>query len=237
MSVPSPTTDDVDRGAELCRNFQADFLIALGGGSVIDCAKAIAAVAPGRTPAADYLYRRAFPCEGTLPVVAIPTTSGTGSELNRSAIITDSKVPFKDGIRSDRLFPRLAIVDATLTGSLDHVQTAQTGFDCFSHAVESYVSPKARPGHGPAGARGNPPGLSVSSRGPDQSWRLGRPRATRPGQHDDGDQPDVRGNVLSPSRGQVPLCFASRDFSRPKCGIVLLPVDIVQLSGKRVAVC
>ncbi len=96
-------------------------------------------------PAADYLYRRAFPCEATLPVVAIPTTSGTGSELNRSAIITDPKTPFKDGIRSDRLFPRLAIVDATLTGSLDRVQTAQTGFDCFSHAVESYVSPKARP--------------------------------------------------------------------------------------------
>ncbi len=142
---PSPTTDDVDRGARLCRNFRADFVIALGGGSVIDCAKTIATVSPGRMPAADYLYRRAFPCEATLPVVAIPTTSGTGSELNRSAIITDPQAPFKDGIRSDRLFPRLAIVDATLTGSLDRVQTAQTGFDCFSHAVESYVSPKARP--------------------------------------------------------------------------------------------
>ncbi len=141
----SPATDDVDRGAELCRNFQTDFVIALGGGSVIDCAKAIAAVSPGRRPAADYLYRRAFPGEDTLPVVAIPTTSGTGSELNRSAIITDPKIPLKDGIRSDHLFPRLAIVDATLTGNLDRVQTAQTGFDCFSHAVESYVSPKARP--------------------------------------------------------------------------------------------
>ncbi len=141
---PSPTTDDVDRGAKLCRNFRADFVIGLGGGSAIDCAKAIAVVAPGGRPAADYLYRRAFPREDTLPVVAIPTTSGTGSELNRSAILTDRQIPFKDGIRSDHLFPRLAIVDATLTASLDRLQTAQTGFDCFSHAVESYVSPKAR---------------------------------------------------------------------------------------------
>jgi alcohol dehydrogenase class IV len=142
---PCPTTDDVDHGAALCRDFKADFVIALGGGSVIDCAKAIAAVAPGRSPAAHYLYRRASPGEDTLPIVAIPTTSGTGSELNRSAIITDPEARFKDGIRSDRLFPRLAIVDPALTCSLDRSQTAQTGFDALSHAVESYVSPKARP--------------------------------------------------------------------------------------------
>jgi alcohol dehydrogenase len=143
--VPSsPTTGDVDRGSALCRDFKADFVVALGGGSAIDCAKAIAAVAPGRRPAADYLYRRAAAGENTLPIVAIPTTSGTGSELNRSAIITDPEARFKDGIRSDRLFPRLAIVDATLTCSLARAETAQTGFDCLSHAVESYVSPKAR---------------------------------------------------------------------------------------------
>ena len=141
---PSPTTDSVDGGAAVCRRCGADFIIALGGGSVIDCGKAIAAVAPAQRPATDYLYGLAAPGKDTLPVVAIPTTSGTGSELNRSAIIADAERRFKDGIRGNQLFPRLAIVDATLTCSLDRLQTAQTGFDCLSHAVESYVSPKAK---------------------------------------------------------------------------------------------
>jgi alcohol dehydrogenase class IV len=120
-------------------------VLALGGGTVIDGAKAIAAVAPGRHHAADFLRGQAAAGESTLPIVAMPTTAGTGSELNRSAIMTDPRSQLRDGIRSDWLFPRVAIVDAALTCSLDRLHTAITGFDCLSHAVESYVSPRARP--------------------------------------------------------------------------------------------
>jgi alcohol dehydrogenase len=139
-----PTTDDIDRGAAVCREFQADFIIALGGGNVIDGAKVIAAVSVSTGCAADFLYGRENPGNNTLPLVAIPTTSGTGSELNRSAIITDPQRAHRDGVRSEHLFPRAAIVDPKLTCSLDRIQTSITGFDCLSHAIESYVSPKAR---------------------------------------------------------------------------------------------
>ena len=140
-----PTTDDIDRGAAACREFRADMILALGGGNVIDGAKSIAAVTPSCRRAADFLCGQAEPGANTLPIVAIPTTSGTGSELNRSAIMTDPQRQLRDGIRSDWLFPRVAIVDAALMCSLDRLQTAITGFDCLSHAVESYVSPRSRP--------------------------------------------------------------------------------------------
>jgi alcohol dehydrogenase class IV len=142
---PNPSTDDVDHGAALARSLRADAIVALGGGSVIDCAKAIAAVAPGHQPAVDYLYRRAAVTPRALPVLAVPTTAGTGSEMNPSAIITDRQRRVKDGIRSPYLFPRYAIVDPELTRSASRELTAQTGFDALAHAIESYVSPKAQP--------------------------------------------------------------------------------------------
>jgi alcohol dehydrogenase class IV len=141
----SPTTEDIDRGAALARSFAAELIVSLGGGSVIDCGKAIAAVAVGNRPTSDYLYGRAAVPPNTLPLLAIPTTAGTGSEMNCSAIVTDPKRPFKDGIRSPYLFPRCAIVDPILTCGASRELTARTGFDVLSHAVESYVSPKAQP--------------------------------------------------------------------------------------------
>jgi alcohol dehydrogenase class IV len=140
----TPTTDDVDRGADLARRRGADHVIALGGGSPLDAAKAIAAVTAGERPCVDYLYGRAAVTRA-LPLLAIPTTAGTGSEVNRSAIVTDAARRFKDGIRSDRLFPRIAVVDPLLTHELPPAVTAQTGFDTLAHAVESYVSPRAHP--------------------------------------------------------------------------------------------
>ena len=80
-----------------------------------------------------------------LPILAIPTTAGTGSELNRSAILTDLAARHRDAIRSDYLFPRVALVDPELTYDLPGEVTAQTGFDALAHAVESYVSPKSQP--------------------------------------------------------------------------------------------
>ncbi len=141
----SPTTEDIDRGAVLARNFRADLIVSLGGGSAIDCGKAIAGVAAGDRPTCDYLYRLASVPPNALPLVAIPTTAGTGSEMNLSAIVTDPQRPFKDGIRSPHLLPRYAIVDPSLTRGASRELIAQTGFDVLSHAIESYVSPKAQP--------------------------------------------------------------------------------------------
>jgi alcohol dehydrogenase len=139
----TPTTDDVDHAAEVARTCDANLVIGLGGGSALDCAKAVAAVAPMRAPCADYLHGRAAPAAETLPILAIPTTAGTGSEMNRSAILTDLPLCHKDAIRSNFLFPRIALVDPMLTHPLPTDATAQTGFDAFAHAMESYVSPRA----------------------------------------------------------------------------------------------
>ncbi len=142
---PTPTTDDVDRAAEVARAMHADLVIGLGGGSALDCAKAVAGVAPARIASAEYLHGRAQVGPDALPLLTIPTTAGTGSEMNRSAILTDPTVHHKDAIRSDHLFPRIALVDPLLTHDLPAEVTAQTGFDALAHAVESYVSPKSQP--------------------------------------------------------------------------------------------
>ena len=223
-----PTTDDIDRGAAACREFGADMVLALGGGNVIDGAKAIAAVAPSRHRAADFLYGQAVPGESTLPIVAMPTTAGTGSELNRSAIMTDPQRQFRDGIRSDWLFPRVAIVDAALMCSLDRLQTAITGFDCLSHAVESYVSPKARPDTDRLARQAMQPRLPVSSR------RVGRPGRHRgkgavgSREHHDGYQLVVRGHVLSASGGQGGLCPLPAHSPRSERGLVLPALDCIE---------
>jgi alcohol dehydrogenase len=141
----TPTTHDVDRAAETARDFDADLVIGLGGGSALDCAKAVAGVAPRRIPCAEYLHGRELVSPQALPIVAIPTTAGTGSEMNRSAILTDPAIPHKDAVRSDHLFPRVALVDPELTLESPADVTAQTGFDALAHAVESYVSPRSQP--------------------------------------------------------------------------------------------
>jgi alcohol dehydrogenase class IV len=142
---PTPTTDDVDRAADVARAMRADLVIGLGGGSALDCAKAVAGVTPSRIPSAEFLHGRAHVGPEALPLLAIPTTAGTGSETNRSAILTDPAIPHKDAIRSDHLFPRVALVDPLLTHDMPLEVTAQTGFDAFAHAVESFVSPKSQP--------------------------------------------------------------------------------------------
>ena len=142
---PSPTINEIDEGANLAKEVGVDFIIALGGGSAIDGAKAIAVAAVGNSSISDYLYKiHKVPME-TLPIVAIPTTAGTGSEMNRSAIIRDRKKNIKDGLRSDYIFPKIAIVDPELSHNLPKQVTIETGFDALTHAIESYVSPKANP--------------------------------------------------------------------------------------------
>jgi alcohol dehydrogenase class IV len=139
----------VDRLLELGPG-PSDFVVALGGGSAIDLAKAVAALATNRhgDGVADFL-------EGVgkglkidkppLPVLAIPTTAGTGSEATKNSVISSNDPPFKKSLRSELMVPRVVVIDPELTLSLPPEITAHTGMDAITQLIESYISRRARP--------------------------------------------------------------------------------------------
>ncbi len=144
--IPNPTTEIVSAGAKLARETKVEFVIGLGGGSSIDTAKAIAVEATHQGSCWDYLYfRQTQPTERTLPIIAIPTTSGTGSNVTAVAVVTNPLERSKSALSSPRLFPQVSIVDPELMLTLPPYMTAVTGFDAFSHAFESYITPKCSP--------------------------------------------------------------------------------------------
>ncbi|HNT01793.1 MAG TPA: iron-containing alcohol dehydrogenase [Candidatus Saccharicenans sp.] len=144
--IPNPTTEVVSAGAQLARETEVEFVIGLGGGSSIDTAKAIAVEATHQGSCWDYLYfRQTQPTERTLPIIAIPTTSGTGSNVTAVAVVTNPLERSKSALSSPRLFPQVSIVDPELMLTLPPYMTAVTGFDAFSHAFESYITPKCSP--------------------------------------------------------------------------------------------
>ncbi len=120
-------------------------LVAYGGGSPIDCAKSAALMAADGTDILEYLHGRAFPAGGALPVVAIPTTAGTGSEMSSAAVTTDTAARRKLGFSHECLFPRLAIVDPELHLDMPPPITAATGMDALTHVIESFLSLGANP--------------------------------------------------------------------------------------------
>jgi len=144
--VPNPTTDVVTRGARAARAFRADVIVAIGGGSTMDTAKAIAVEATHPGGAWDYLFfRDTQPTAKTLPVVAVTTTSGTGSHVTQVAVVTNLAEKNKSALYHPLLYPRAALVDPELMLTLPAKVTAATGFDVFAHAFESYIHPGASP--------------------------------------------------------------------------------------------
>lgn len=139
----NPKTIEINEGSDLGRNFKADVVIGIGGGSAIDAAKAIAACIPINGSVEDLLQNKITLPENTLPIVAVPTTAGTGAEMSKGAIITDPELVKKGGLRGDLILPKLAIVDPELTFTLPHTITVETGFDVFTHALETFISKKA----------------------------------------------------------------------------------------------
>lgn len=139
-----PDDKHVDKGLDIYINNNCDFLIAIGGGSPIDAAKAIGVMAANSGKISDYMglnkVKNQIP-----PVVAIPTTSGTGSEVTRYTIINDSRRDVKMLIASSYMIPELAIVDPELTVSVPASVTAATGMDALTHAIEGYTSTKCQP--------------------------------------------------------------------------------------------
>ncbi len=143
-TVPDPTTKVVDAGVRELRAADYDCLIALGGGSPIDTAKAMSVLAANGGQMRDYKVPNEIPRTG-LPLIAIPTTAGTGSEVTRFTVITDSESDEKMLIMGLACCPAAAIVDYELTLSMPWRLTADTGIDSLTHAIEAYVSRKASP--------------------------------------------------------------------------------------------
>lgn len=142
--VPNPTVECADRGSALARKEKADVVLGVGGGSSMDTAKAIAVGATHKGSAWDYLFfRETQPTEKTLPVVAVTTTSGTGSQVTQVSVITESRSRAKSAIFHPLVYPKVAIVDPELMVTVPHHITASTGFDAFCHAFESYLHPAA----------------------------------------------------------------------------------------------
>ncbi len=143
--IPNPTTKEVSKGAQMAKDFGAEMIIGLGGGSSMDCAKAIAVEASHEGSAWDYLHYTAGPSEKTLPIIAIPTTAGTGSQTTPCSVITNTEKKDKSAIWHKNIFPRIAIVDPEVTVSMPASVTAQTGFDAFCHNFEAYLSVNSNP--------------------------------------------------------------------------------------------
>ncbi|MDE5971687.1 MAG: iron-containing alcohol dehydrogenase [Muribaculaceae bacterium] len=142
--VPNPTVDNTSAGADAAKNFNADFLVALGGGSVMDCAKAIALLATNDGTLWDYVAvgsgKGKAVTQKPLPIIAITTTAGTGSETDNSGVITKEDTNEKAFIMHPGLFPVLAIVDPELMLSVPPEFTAFQGFDALFHSVEGFIA-------------------------------------------------------------------------------------------------
>jgi alcohol dehydrogenase class IV len=144
-TVPDPTDTVVEAGAAALRQAgEIDCLIGFGGGSPIDTAKAIAILAAGGGRMRDWKVPRGADL-ASLPVIAIPTTAGTGSEVTRFTVITDTERDEKMLIAGLSALPLAAIVDYELTYSVPPRTTADTGIDSLTHALEAYVSKRANP--------------------------------------------------------------------------------------------
>lgn len=136
-----PTDTMIENGVEMLRSSGCDFIIGIGGGSPLDSAKAIAAMAVNEGSIADYNGKEIT--GEILPLAAIPTTAGTGSEATKFTVITDSEKGIKMLLKGDVLVPKLAIVDSSFTVGAPKSVTSATGLDALTHAVEAYTSRKA----------------------------------------------------------------------------------------------
>lgn len=137
---PNPDVEEVDACAEIIRQEKIDFVVALGGGSSMDCAKAAAAAAMTGDSIREYHGTGKVLPKTHLPIIAVPTTAGTGSEVTCVAVLTDHKNQKKSPIVSDSFYPSYAIIDPELTYTMPPKVTAGTGIDVLSHALEGYWS-------------------------------------------------------------------------------------------------
>jgi alcohol dehydrogenase class IV len=143
-----PTTGIISEGITQARKTGCDAVVGFGGGSVIDSAKAIAALAPNKSELLDYLEvigKGKKLEEKPLPFIAVPTTAGTGAEVTKNAVIHSPEHSVKVSLRSPLMFPDVAVVDPELTLFMPPEITATTGMDALTHLLETFVSNQANP--------------------------------------------------------------------------------------------
>lgn len=138
---PNPTTDNVNNCVKVLRENNADFAVALGGGSPMDCCKAACAIAKGDDIIESYhTGGKPINADEVIPMLAIATTSGTGSEITNISVLTDLNKNVKSTMNDALMYPKAAIVDPRLTLSVPPTVTASTGLDVLAHALESFWS-------------------------------------------------------------------------------------------------
>jgi alcohol dehydrogenase class IV len=143
-----PTTDAAREGAALARQHRVVAVVAAGGGSALDLGKAIAILATHPGDPLDYLEvvgRGVALTEDALPFVAVPTTAGTGSEVTKNAVLADAGARVKVSLRSEKMLPRIALVDPRLTHDVPPELSAATGLDAITQVIEPFVSNAATP--------------------------------------------------------------------------------------------
>lgn len=141
---PNPRVRKVDRAGELARQFDADGVVGIGGGSVLDTAKMVSMLARNPGSCKDYEGKNLF-ANKPIPFIAIPTTCGTGSEVTWVAVVSDSESRRKISIKGDGMYPSLALVDADLIQTLPRSLISYTGLDALTHAIEAFVSRRSNP--------------------------------------------------------------------------------------------
>ena len=141
---PEPGLATVEAGRGACRDARADVVVGIGGGSALDVAKAIAGLVHSALSAQEHL-EGAPPPDAGLPIVAVPTTAGTGSEATPNSVLSSAETATKKSIRGPTLLPRVAIVDPELLVSLPRDLTAYAGLDALTQAIEAYTSRHATP--------------------------------------------------------------------------------------------
>ena len=139
---PNPSVETIEKATIFCREQACDVLLAVGGGSAIDTAKSVALLMTNPAPITKYEGFNMFSNQ-PLPLIVIPTTAGTGSEVTRGQVLTDKKRRFKFGIGGIGLAPRYAILDPLVLASLPLAVAATTGMDALTHAIEAFVSRRA----------------------------------------------------------------------------------------------
>jgi alcohol dehydrogenase class IV len=140
-----PTDQFVDEALRLCREEQCDMVVAIGGGSCIDTAKAVAVMMTNEGYIGDYVGGQRRFTHPALPLIAIPSTAGTGSEVTKVTVIINTKTDVKMMLSQPELMPWIALVDPMLTLSCPPSVTAATGVDALCHAIEAFLSRRAHP--------------------------------------------------------------------------------------------
>lgn len=140
----NPLTTTALDGAALAKSESCDMVIAIGGGSIMDCAKGIAFMAVNEGDINDYIFNRKV-SDNALPLIVIPTTCGTGSEGNGFGVLTNPETGDKKSLRCNAIVPKVSIVDPAVMGTMSPHVLASVGFDALCHNIEAYTSKTAQP--------------------------------------------------------------------------------------------